>query len=155
MTVLAGYQKREYGSEYESVKGKTKKEIAKIMRGRLKVFAGVGAIPEDWQYSVRVNHGSSIDIKIVIPDELNALLHQYEESKYAEFGSVWSTFAVEHGLVGEYLPLKEVVLVRNFVQSVHDSFNYNNSDYQTDYFDVNFYGGVSVISKKNYEAYYK
>jgi hypothetical protein len=41
------------------------------------------------------------------------------------------------------------------VQSVHDSFNYNNSDYQTDYFDVNFYGGVSVISKKNYEAYYK
>lgn len=136
---------RSYGAKYQQVRGMRLTDIAKLMRADIKLARKValntaepGALatvdpianaPADIKYSVTTqmySGGGSIDITIKnIPADWG---YTYEDRGFGELRKV-ATPALR-ALAAE-------------LAAIHRAYNYNGSDITTDYFDVNYYGGVS------------
>lgn len=124
---------RHYGSKYESLGGyASAADIAKRMRADIKALVKAGHLP-DVTYSVRVDNysmGRSINISI------QGLKKAWETVEVYQWG---------YPQVREVLSVQGKWVERQ-VKKIHSSYNYDGSEVQVDYFDVNFYGQVKVES---------
>lgn len=136
---------RHYGAKYQQVRGMRLADIAKLMRADIKLARKIGLkaaepgviatvdpianAPAGIKYSVTTqtySGGGSIDITIKnIPADWG---YTHEDRGHGELRKV-ATPALE-ALAAE-------------LAVIHRAYNYNGSDITTDYFDVNYYGGVS------------
>ena len=120
-------------------------EIAKRIRKEitsLKKNGTVRGLPRDAKISVRIDRfsgGSSIDVivKYLPYNPLNVDRVKWEkENPHTYVGSLHSMDAAYHRYNEDGRALKE------FLEELLNSYNRDNSDIMTDYFDVNFYGHV-------------
>ena len=100
------------------------KEHVKVVRDNLKAFKG-------YKFSVTRSHYNSINVAILsAPCELrDNIAREYEQVNQYHIDSRDNREAIE------------------FLNSVYDivnTGNYNNSDVQSDYFDVGFYVNISI-----------
>ena len=136
---------RVYGAKYQQVSGMRLVDIAKLMRADIKLARKIGLkaaepgalatvdpianAPAGIKYSVTTqlySGGGSIDITLKnIPADWG---YTHEDRGHGELRKV-ATPALT-ALAAE-------------LAAIHRAYNYNGSDITTDYFDVNYYGGVS------------
>lgn len=135
---------RSYGAKYDKTTYRTYAEIAKLMRADIKLARKIGikaaesgslALPDPIadapaaiKFSVRIetfSGGGAIDITIKnIPE-----------------GWGYTTGINERGREC-YMPTPALAALADELRAIHWAYNYNGSDPMTDYFDVNYYGGV-------------
>ena len=126
------------GSKYAATRDLPLTEIAKRMRADIKAGQSAGAIPAGLKVSVRVVHHSSIDMRVTAAPDGFAfwspafLIHQHETDN-----GPWRLFDGER-LSPAWRAAKDRL------DAIHGSYNRDNSDSMTDYFDVRYYGDVGL-----------
>lgn len=124
---------RTYGANYDRDRS-VKDDAAKIRR-TIKDMVKGGHLPADWKYSVRYRTASmmqAIDVHCTSPrPTLSVDPYSLNPDTGREIG-----FANAE--------TSEARTVRESLTELVASFNHDGSDLQTDYFDVKFYGDVSV-----------
>lgn len=135
------YPERSHGTLYERTKNLTVKEVAAQIRKTIRQAAKDGIIPTEWKYSIRYRSASmsqAIDIYVEVPGDV----YDMEQNYYTENGHPYRTFP--EMLTGKYESLARLLQTTDLLWSIHRGYNYDGSDSMTDYFDVRFYGGVTV-----------
>jgi len=134
------------GTKYHEVTDNSAVTIAKAIRADIKEAKELGLLPKHWKYSVRSEYysmGQSINISAEsngeawLPEDL---------SKCHEFCDMINTSLGFHSprCDGDVKMSPMGERVRAILQEFYDSYNHNNSDPMTDYFDVRYYGSVRV-----------
>lgn len=110
-------------------------EIASRVRSSIKAAVKAGNVPA-FKYSVRVSKysgGQSLRISIEIPPGT-----EYRSAEWLDRNAKAGTWHVAK-------PYREdVQKAYDFCESEFRAYNFDGSDIQSDYFHVNYYGGVSV-----------
>lgn len=134
---------RVYGDKYDKARSLGVVEIAKLMRadiklalkvakataepGSLATFDAFAAIPDGIKITVRTRHYTVIDIVVRnIPDAWG----------WTEETDDWGN--------KRPMPTPALNALAQELKTIHRAYNYDGSDISTDYFDVNYYGGVST-----------
>jgi hypothetical protein len=134
--------KKHTGSRYEETRGESRTAIAARIRADIKALVKSGKLPKG-KYSVRTRSyagGGSIDVSISDLAVSRVMNPAREEYLAANPHANWATLPAE--AVPHYSPA--VMSVHAAIEAIHDSYNYNNSDSMTDYFDVRYYGSVTI-----------
>lgn len=118
------------GSKYNEVQHQPVTAIAKLMRADVKAAIKADKMP-NVKVSVKCRHYNCIDISII--DSKGLEMHNLNFDYRAHFQSPEAQRLTE---IGEQ--------VQTVLKEIHDSYNYDHSDSMTDYFDVNYYGSVSI-----------
>ena len=143
---------RRYGTRYEDTKHLSVKEIAAHMRKVIRQAAKDGILPKDWNYQIRYRGfagGCAIDVNVGIPDELHALREKF----ITEFGFTDRNDLTQF-MVDEYEPLVAATQAEKLLRQIHKGYNYNGSDPMTDYFDVRYYGTVTIMTNTRYGMFF-
>lgn len=124
---------RSYGKKYE--RDLDISEIAKRVRKEIKA-----ELPKGFKVSVRISRysgGQSLDaeIKAVPP---GFVINNPERVRLEEEDPNWVTRAGAYPIFSE-----EATKVEKTIKGIIEAYNYDGSEIQVDYFDVNFYGHVS------------
>ncbi len=131
---------RSYGYRYDEAKNASATDIAKLIRRDIKQAQEEGLLSSNWSYSVR-SDSNSIDL------EVRDCADAWRECDGRNCHNVWCAarndpqyaHAAElHDVLTEDAEAAKVTLKR-----IHDAYNHDGSELQTDYFDVRYYGGVS------------
>jgi len=133
-TTAAADEPNPYGAKYE--KGLQVVEIAKRIRADIKAAIASGEIPAI-KTSVRISRysmGRSIDVTIT--EAPFAVINPEWVQARNEGVSVWELDNIDKFTA-------EASRVFDVVESIRAAYNYDRSDSMTDYYDVNFGGGVS------------
>lgn len=115
--------KKSVGNRYEETKDLDIAEIAKMIRQEFSALKKSGDVASHFKLSVRISRysmGRSIDSTLTW-DPAQAI-----DFTHGDFAS------------------EEVLRVQRSVEALIDSFNYDNSQSEVDYFDVRFYGHVRI-----------
>jgi hypothetical protein len=136
-----GLYDRSYGSKYHTLpKYAPSRDIAKLIRADIKAEVAAGRLPKA-TYSVTTESysgGSSINISI---RHLAGAWVPLTEQERVEQES-------RYGYIGHQTKLSpEAAAALKIVEGIHASYNYNGSNSQIDYFDVNYYGHADVESQ--------
>lgn len=142
------------GVKYQQTKGLMLKDLAALIRKEVREAAKAGLIPTEWRYAVRKRDYRAIDTYMIIPDEVETLIGEFQTENEMPL-TRYAVQTYEWMFTGKYEPLKAVVLAEEFLKGLIGAYNYDNNDIMTDYFDVRFYGGVKVIGATYYDRYYK
>ena len=124
------------GTKYDAVESLSVVEIAKRMRADIKALK----LAKGFKVAVRCRHGRSINIHV---EAVSAGFKFYSEPAAA-----WAKqFGVDalHRFPGnrDAQMSAEYLAVRAKLDAIHASYNRDNSDLSSDYFDVHFYGSVN------------
>jgi len=140
--VTGGYRDhRVYGEKYDQVRRLGVVEIAKLMRADIKLALKVAkataepgalatidpfsAIPDGLKITVRTRHANAIDIVVRnIPEAWG----------WTEEADRWGN--------PRTVATPALKALAEALKTIHRAYNYDGSDISTDYFDVNYYGGV-------------
>lgn len=138
----------EYGAKCD--KARPVKEDARLMRAEIKDLKKKGQLPTDWQYSVRMRPGGwtrSIEITAKSPRPIYALDPDCDDlRKHPETGAIVGSAWMDKMTV-------EARRVHDILNAMHRAYNYDGSDVITDYFNVKFYGTVSVLRMEGVPRY--
>ena len=124
------------GEKYLANKDASATDIAKMIRADIKAAVKIGKLPAA-KYSVRTEYSSmsrSINVRL---SEVNG----------SAFNPTWFVFNAAHphapgsSSPTRYAPKVDGAL--RTLEAIVDSYNYDNSDSQSDSFDVNFYSNVT------------
>lgn len=130
---------RTVGAFYDA--DRTVKDDAASIRAMIKSFVKLGVLPADWKYSVRKNsctHSWAIDVRATSP-----------RPTYAADPRAFDQWVTNHE-TGEPVIAwfdkytREARAVKLLLEAIHGGHNHDGSDIMTDYFDVKFYGSVSI-----------
>jgi hypothetical protein len=156
---------RSYGSKYAELGGyQPASHIAKLMRADIKAAIAAGELPgSPKDYSVRVENysmGRSIHIELrghthlwqvcegIVPGSETPFADGSDGYTAMGCGNVWcknggqyadSPHATEHDVLSV-----EGRRIEKVLKGIHDAYNYDGSEAMVDYFDVNYYGQVSI-----------
>lgn len=120
------------GSKYRATQGLPLVGVAKLIRADVKASVAAGTLPRGLAVSVRVRH-SSIDITLTAaPFEILSRAHVLAVDVLPDV----------HTRISRYTPLTLCALDR--LEDIANAYNYDNSEPETDYFNVRFYGHPSV-----------
>jgi len=125
--------------DYESVA-----VIAKKIRAKIKEAIKLDLLPKGTKVSVRSENfagGSAIRISIKSLGGTIVANPVWVDGYDSVTGNVNGFASWEDGCPSRYT--EEASAYLDTIKKIHDIWNYNNSDSQTDYFDVNYYGDVS------------
>ena len=121
-----------YGTKYAATKDLKRTEIAKLIRADIKAAVKAGGLPKA-KYSVTCRSysgGGSIDIYVSKAEGIRV----YNVDR----------LLFEHDEPHAYCPMDvysaEMMAVVETLDAIHAAYNYDGSDYSTDYFHVRFYG---------------
>lgn len=123
-----------YGSKCAETEGKSTTELAAMIRADIKAARKdkstvIGRAPECVKFSIRSEYfsgGSAINIRIVgAPDS-------WYEDRFNE----------RYGMMDYRQPTDELTALAGALKAVMNSYNYDGSEIQADYFNVRFYGSV-------------
>lgn len=133
---------RKYGEKYASTQGLKRPEIAKLIREDIKAAVKAGTLPKG-RYSVRTESysgGGSIDITVSdvvgIPIVNLDRLRWHRDNPHATYG------CEPANVRDRYTPEMREVIAK--LERIHGSYNYDGSDSMADYYDVRYYGTVTV-----------
>lgn len=128
------------GSKYEASRGLRNTELAKLMREDIKSAVKRGLLDKGFKVSVRCDSfsmGCSIDIRITaLPAGVAVYTPEYLEA----------TGNLQHParctVESRYTPAVEKAL--RVLEEIHSSYQRDNSDSMSDYFDRRYYGDVEI-----------
>lgn len=131
---------RTYGSKYEETKGLRRAEIAKLIRADIK--AATGTLIPDWvRTSVRTEEysmGGSINVTVQYDPRLWQPCDGYLEDRVCPRSAQY----------GGHQPHDRLTLlgrgVEAIITEIQRAYNYDGSDTMSDYFDVRYYGWVTM-----------
>ena len=129
---------RTYGYLYD--KGRPQKDDAANMRRHIRTMVKAGVLPAGWVFSVRYRTfagGCSVDIAATSPQPIYAADPEPRES-------VWNPETGGHVWAWKDRLTLEARAVLDTLEDLHAGHNHDGSDITTDYFDVKFYGGVTL-----------
>lgn len=133
------------GHRYDETRHLDIKEIAKLIRQDIKAAIKAGELPKGLKTSVRIERyagGQSLDIGV---KDLGGVPLFSDDAirNLKEFGTYQTTHDPYHeDHIKIYTSQVEIILDK--LSQIQDSYNRDNSDSMTDYFDVRFYGHVRV-----------
>ena len=121
-------------------------EIAKAIRADIKTARAEGLLPNDWKYSVRSSNfsgGCSIDVTVSGPfDEI--MVHEDFSKCAINGGCHEATRYHAYRNCGGSAHLTELAESAEMtLKRIHNAYNYDGSEVETDYFDVRYYGQVT------------
>jgi len=135
--------KYKFGSKQKEV-GRRAKEIAKVIRNDIKQGIKDGILPEGLKVSTTIDGGSytsSINLSIKeLPDNIG-IINPYHVA-YTEQFPHSQIPGKGHPANERYT--KETKSIIGILEGITNQYNYDKSDYQTDYHDRNFYESVGV-----------
>ena len=120
------------GSQYEATKDKSVKEIASLIRSEVRKATKQGTIPAEWDYSVRLHRfsgGQSIEIHVIVPEEVVSLR--------------WDLPTTTEG----WATLDRLNETEQFLNDLHQSFNFYQSYFPGDGCATRYFGRASVQRK--------
>lgn len=132
------------GSKYEATRGLSMVEVAKRIRADIKQMIQAGTLPKGIKVSVRVAHYNALRVNITA---LPAGFKVYKES-YARATKNFTQPADRYNDYFDGVYTDEMQSVLDALDANTSSYNRDNSDIMTDYFDVRFYGGRAGIDWK-------
>lgn len=140
------------GSNYRKNGNLSRVEIAKRIReeyAKLFPYSKISVTTESY------SGGQSIDVSI-LDIGFNPFTPKYIE--YIESDAILTTsfesyLGNERGYRQPEIFNEKAVEIRKIARDIQQSYNYDDSDSQTDYFNVNFYGGVSLDSTSHIILY--
>lgn len=135
---------RSYGHLYE--RDLDTAEIAKRMRTQTKVLVKAGMLPADWTYSVRTRRfagGTAIDITATSPRPTRAGARDARDWTLNYETGEWVSPSASKATI-------EAAAVYKALDEIHNAYQHDGSEIETDYFDVNYYGSVSIYSTLDY-----
>lgn len=146
---------RSYGYKYEEQTGLSNAEVAKLIRADIKTAIKEGLLPDRWKYSVRSDH---LAIRVRVKDcadvwrECDGMKpgskRYYPDGTWTATGcpDPWCKAAgrpeYAHAAHTHKVLTDEALAARLTLERIHGAYNHDGSDIMTDYFDVNYYGGV-------------
>lgn len=130
-------------------------DIAKLMRAEIKAQIKAGHLPGTARnYSVRIENGTmhrAIDIRTKDLDGLTRTCPGYKvgSETYFENGGMAATACHHWACKNDRNDAEDVLndegqRVHKLLKEIHGLWNYDASNAQIDYFNVNYYGGVRV-----------
>lgn len=137
---------RTYGYLYEP--NQDIKETAKSIRRIIKTLTKGGMLPNDWKYSVRIQR-FSMGQSINVTAETERAIYAAEPDTY-DFPLVLNVETGKHVTAYKDRLTIEAVTVEETLRDLVAAHNHNGSDVMTDYFDVKFYGNVSIKGPGHY-----
>lgn len=155
-----------YGSRYDSKL--TVKEIAARVRSEIKALVKSGALPADWKYSVRMATfagGQSIDIRATSPVSIYLCQPNYYRAGAVDreielpIKGAWRSCIIrahdQWFVSRDDAEVPGVGYVRLLLDHLLRSYNYDGSEVQVDYFNVNFYGHVTIETAGGWSIQYE
>lgn len=135
---------RSYGYRYGEVDAYTTcTDIAKVIRRDVKQAQEEGLLPARWSYSVR---SDSLSVDVEVRDCLDA----WRECDGMNCGNVWCAArndpAYAHAATPHQVLTAEAESAKLTLERIHNAYNHDGSEIQTDYFDVRYYGHVNFES---------
>jgi hypothetical protein len=134
---------RTYGAKYQQVRGLRLAEIAKLMRADIKLARKIG---------LKAAEPGAIAIPDPIAEAPTGIKFSVTTQMYSGGGSIditiknipadWGYTEEDHGDHIRKIPTPALKDLADELAAIHRAYNYNGSDITTDYFDVNYYGGV-------------
>jgi hypothetical protein len=134
-----GYERKFEGRRLALTRGMSRAEIAKLVRQDIKHATMRGDLPQGLKVSVRTREyagGGSIDVRVTsVPASFNVL---FLPRVYAEFNT-------PHVYNNErpYRSVQAEALVHK-LEAILQAYNFDDSDSQSDYFHVRFYGHADI-----------
>jgi hypothetical protein len=131
------------GSKYAMTRGLSYAQIAQLIRSDIKHAVSEGRLPANAKYSVRTrtfSGGGAIDV--VLKDLPGAWVPQ-DDAKCAGGWCNTHDYHYDGCPAAEHLSTTAANALE-VLREIHSSYNYNDSDSMTDYFDVNYYGRPEV-----------
>lgn len=128
-----------FGSKYDA--SLSVKQIAAIVRGEVKAAVKAGTLPKG-KYSVRMDHHRSIRVEITPEGEVFDKRYLADE-EYIR-GPMIQGADGQLCRPSRYVPAVAAAL--KTVEAMLWAYNYDGSDIQSDYFNVNFYSNVTVCA---------
>lgn len=136
-----GYRYTELG-EYPSAA-----EIAKAMRHDIKQAVTDGLLPAHWSYSVRSDTFSGgCSVNITVRDCPDAWWHRPDTCTLSYCPACASDLGCDR-----YKLTPDAESARITLQRIHNAYNHDGSEVQTDYFDVRYYGNVTFEDARSAE----
>lgn len=143
------------GSKYQATKEMGTRAVPGLIRADIKNAVARGLLPKGLKVSVRQETGSmyyAINVKITaIPDGWKVYNREYlrftgnlqHPPKYPEnWGCAGESAPLHHIKGGVYSPELQACL--DTLKEIYNSYQRDNSDSMSDYFDVRYYGDVSI-----------
>lgn len=131
------------GSKYEATKGMSLKEVAKRIRQDVKQMIAAGTLPKGLKVSVRMDGYNALRVNVT---EVPAGLRVYSEA-YARATKNFTDYSnpdvYGYRAIARYTA--EFNAVIEALDANTNSYNRDNSDIMTDYFDVRFYDGRASL----------
>jgi hypothetical protein len=132
---------RSEGSKYVATKNLRDTEIAKLIRGDIKAAIAAGDLPKGLKCSVRTSGSSTHSaIDITVTAVPAGFLY-------------WTEAFLVHDLMHPHVcfdgdrTTEEAQAIVRKLEQIHGAYNFDNSDSQTDYFHVRYYGGANFSWK--------
>ena len=139
---------RRYGSRYHETKDLRPQEIAKLIRLDIKAAKAEGRLPADLNTSVRFRwstHSPAIDVTVRDAVELWERCPGYRLTPGTDTGVGCPAYGCPATYQHDRLT-DEGERINAILESILNAYNYDGSEHQVDYFDVRFYGHVTVES---------
>jgi len=148
---------RSYGYRYsEPGERATCADIAKMIRRDIKQAQEEGLLPARWSYSVRTEHGTSINVDVRdCPDAWKPCDGTVPGSRRTYPDGGWTATACPnmwckarndpayaHAAEEHEVLTEEASIAKMTLERIHGAYNHDGSEIQTDYFDVRYYGTV-------------
>lgn len=129
---------------------RTVKEDAALIRKTITEWRKAGIVPADVKTSVRYRTfagGCSIDIEVTIPWQSTMPLTRRQQCQgsrnaYEELDDSSKWFVPSPAVADAFVAIKDL----------HSSLNFDGSEIQTDYFDVKFYGQVTIETTAGWQG---
>lgn len=134
------------GANYQATRHLSLKEVTALIRKEARETvtewnaknAAIGKV----KVSVTMPHYGAIDARISVSKELWGLYNEYGNVAYAQ--RLRERVEDIESLGERFLPLIKLYELRDAIEAIRNQYNYNNSDTQTDYFDVRYYGSTAL-----------
>lgn len=144
-----GMYERSYGYRYAELGDHpSAAEIAKAIRADIKQAQTEGLLPTRWTYSVRSDSfsgGKSVDVEVRDCPDAYVLCDGGTGCR-----NVWCAARNDpqyaHGAGPHHVLTEEAEAAKMTLKRIHDAYNHDGSEIQTDYFDVRYYGIVDFES---------
>jgi hypothetical protein len=137
---------RRYGSKAHETADVRPQEIAKLIRADIKAAKATGDLPADLNVSVRfrwATHSAAIDVEIRDRPDLWERCPGYRIAPGDSVGVGCGAYGCPDTYTHDRLTAEGQRIVA-VVEAIHGAYNYDGSDSMVDYFDVRYYGQVSV-----------
>lgn len=132
------------GSKYDATKGLSLKEVAKRIRQDIKQMIAAGTLPKGLKVSVRMDGYNALRVNVMaVPESVRVYNPDYARAT-KNFTDYSNPDVYGYRAIARYT--EEFNRILETLDANTNSYNRDNSDTMTDYFDVRFYDGRATLA---------